>query len=756
MDYGEPADTGTPQSAIALSGPSQRRPAQNGTETQRSKRAKYTSAACNQCKKSKLKCIRRDNESDCQRCLSIGAPCVFVPGVSNSAKDKDKQKDKEDGSQYMKLSEEIAILRQQVTALTGSIRTLAADKSGGSDTRPSGPQHASPIYISTTSQRPGEPRQPQFVGPTRSAFSFNIAETSLTRMGIPTDTPLAMSEGGSMAGSPRDPTPELDSRPGPSRLEPDCLLSFSGDEVIRLLDVFQEEVASVHPFINTKEIVINVPHILEYARNPQPSPAVPRSLGEGSPKIGKKDVHIVKIAIATGIILEAHGKNELSTTLVESVEPDVCRISSDTEVELKDLQIMTMLSLYYFHDDEELLAWRTIGTAAREALEMGLHRKQSLRDNFKDPDARNLAVRAFWCVYVLDRRWSFGTSLSFALIDRDIDPELPEPGEDFPYLRCMVAYGRLCSKVWEALPPFGSPSHSIPKETVAFLDFVTQNWLASIPQDLQLRHPRLGLAPRTQPRVLHRLRVLLYLRGNHMRTLIHRHHVLSAASIMADMQSARLVVDIAQDSIQVLVHLNETSDIFVRQQSVFNYYLLSALAVIFLAVCHAPSTFAEPCRDAFLAAVELVKGFSRRGMASRRLWKSIRGLLPGVKSLGLQSDTEGRQNREVVRRPTVEADTNLQGPAALNTQQPGPSGNVTGAFNNMWAGQGTDLSTGLSSSVPDLFNMSSDLMSLFDAFGQTAGQPLQPDMSAGFFRINEQGLPVGDTGEISRRFQGLI
>jgi hypothetical protein len=27
----------------------------------------------------------------------------------------------------------------------------------------------------------------------------------------------------------------------------------------------------------------------------------------------------------------------------------------------------------------------------------------------------------------LDRRWSFGTSLSFALVDRDIDPELPEP-----------------------------------------------------------------------------------------------------------------------------------------------------------------------------------------------------------------------------------------------------------------------------------------------------------------------------------------
>jgi hypothetical protein len=58
---------------------------------------------------------------------------------------------------------------------------------------------------------------------------------------------------------------------------------------------------------------------------------------------------------------------------------------------------------------------------------MGLHRRKSLFDNFKGIEDRRLATRVFWCVYVLDRRWSFGTSLSFALVDRDIDPELPEP-----------------------------------------------------------------------------------------------------------------------------------------------------------------------------------------------------------------------------------------------------------------------------------------------------------------------------------------
>ena len=65
--------------------------------------------------------------------------------------------------------------------------------------------------------------------------------------------------------------------------------------------------------------------------------------------------------------------------------------------------------------------------AGRETLEVGLHRRASLLENFKDTPERDLAMRCFWCVYILDRRWSYGTSLSFGISDRDIDPQLPEP-----------------------------------------------------------------------------------------------------------------------------------------------------------------------------------------------------------------------------------------------------------------------------------------------------------------------------------------
>ncbi|PSN71389.1 hypothetical protein BS50DRAFT_282037 [Corynespora cassiicola Philippines] len=705
---------------------SRKRPAQDRPDNQR-KRAKYTTVACNQCKKGKIKCIRQEHENACQRCATMGAQCIIMPSSTQSNRKRDRRGRDDDSSR--ETIEEIAALKRQVAALTTTVSSLVMEKTPRSD---NGLQYQSPIYSTTASQSTTEPKEPQFIGPTRPAFSLNIAETSLNNLGIRTDTPRG--DTASTTTSSRESSPEFRSQPSP-RTSFDCLLDIPGDEIFRLLNIYYVEVVSVHPFIDVQNLQATAPEILRGISNNSGS----------NQESQNKDVHILKLAIATALLHEVQGRNDTSSKLMQSVEPNACRISNSSEVELKDLQIMTMLSLYYFHVEEELFAWRAIGTAARQTLEMGLHRKQSFLNNFKTEEARTMANIAFWVVYTLDRRWSFGTSLPFALFDREIDPELPEPGEEFPYLRCLVTYGRLCSKVWEALPPFGSRSQIIPKETEDFLDFLTQNWASSIPSDLRLQHPSLDLNPSSQPRTLRRLRVLLHLRANHMRALIHRHHVLSAADITADIQSAQLVTEVARDSIQVLVHLNETSDIYVRQQSVFNYYLLSSLAIILLAVCHAPGTFAEPCRDAFLAAVELVKGFSRHGSASRRLWKSIRGLIPGVKSLGLRGRSRNKDPLATVTQ------TRSASREASHFSNSTPN---TAEYGNMWTPNDMDLRTDFNGSVPDLFDMSSGLVNLFDAFGQ--GPSFSDGLPDVGFRTNDQDQLEWDANEISRRLQGLI
>lgn len=58
---------------------------------------------------------------------------------------------------------------------------------------------------------------------------------------------------------------------------------------------------------------------------------------------------------------------------------------------------------------------------------MGLHRREVLTHVFSNEEERAWVTKLFWSIYVLDRRWSFGTGMPFALQDADIDPLLPEP-----------------------------------------------------------------------------------------------------------------------------------------------------------------------------------------------------------------------------------------------------------------------------------------------------------------------------------------
>lgn len=343
----------------------------------------------------------------------------------------------------------------------------------------------------------------------------------------------------------------------------------------------------------------------------------------------------------------------------------------------------------------------------------------------------------------------------------------------------MIGYGRLCTIIWKAIMSFGTLVDIISDETIMFLDMKTQEWLESIPAHLQLRHPRLGLASRAQPRVLHRLRALLYLRGNHIRTLIYRHHLLSSSRVKADLRSAWLVVEIAQDSIQVLVHLNATSDIYRRQQSAFHYFLISAMAVIFLAVCHEPVTFAEPCRKSFHAAVKLVRDFSRGSKASNRLWNSIKGLLPRLRTLakrvaeenrdpnqseGSNTDHERKPSRRSLQRaapapvPTrTSADDNsmfnqMSLDGSSSQQRFGPTAITTMSGNDM------DGGADMTGQVPNMFQMSNDLMAIFDVLEQ--GQQLPIDFSMNNSYSDSGVYPpngmMGEPDDISRHFHGLI
>jgi hypothetical protein len=310
-------------------------------------------------------------------------------------------------------------------------------------------------------------------------------------------------------------------------------------------------------------------------------------------------------------------------------------------------------------------------------------------------------------------------------------------------LRCLVSYGRLCSKVWLAFPCFGAAFRNISEDQVSYLDFEIKRWLDSIPQSLRFVHPRLGSETQNQDRIHQQLRTLLYLRGNQMRTLLHRHHVLSCASISNNTAAAGIVVDTAKDTIQVLVHLHESSDIYMRQQVTFNYFLISALSAIFLAVCHAPALYSSQCRDTFYNAIELLRGFAKISTASRRLWESVKGLLPGARTLGLDRSKEQQMSKPTSNFPTSKTHV-------VRHESDGSRTLMEGSHETLVPNQQpVEASAVLDASLTDIYQMSEDLASFYEVFVQGGGGEF--DMGN-----DSSALFAGDSDEVSRSFRGFI
>lgn len=163
--------------------------------------------------------------------------------------------------------------------------------------------------------------------------------------------------------------------------------------------------------------------------------------------------------------------------------------------------------------------------------------------------------------------------------------------------------------------------------------------------------------------------------------------------------------DVAKDTIRVLTHINQTSDLYRTQQVLFNAFLTSALAVLFLAVAHTPALFATEVREEYYMALDLVRGFSKGSYVGKRLWKTIRVLKEVGPKLGLAPKDEDQNHAQSQQQldPNRSAAVAMAGLAGHNVDEM--------ALMQGNSGQGWSIASGASSS-PD--HMANDLTSLFE------------------------------------------
>ncbi|KAJ6185279.1 hypothetical protein N7519_006580 [Penicillium mononematosum] len=620
----------------------------NTNDRPRKKRRKYIAKACNGCKRRKIKC---NGQSPCQRCGRQHIECIYVEDSRDSPHEQDN---------FKLLFDQMRAMQDQITQLSASIRSIAS-----SEHSPGGVS-ATGTYGQFPTQRPirrlSTARETSFQGPTTSAFSFDLAKSSLQQRGI-----VERAEAGDEGDMTQEPSPLASPSAANEGLETrqtlDPLWILPKAEALRLCQVYEEEMGVMYPVLELSELLDQVD--LLYGQNDRV--IEPTGQPDGHNGLSREDVHILRVVFACALTAEASGRSEQAIALFDSVREvqDNCVWGPP---EIKNIIFLTLVSIFYFQMDEEILAWRTVGIVERMCLEKGLHRRETLNQPAIIAAGKDRVLRLFWSIYILDMRWSFGTGMPFALEDTDIDPWLPEPAEKTPYLRVMIRYSRIAAKVWKFISAFNN-TNEIKKEEMNYLDWQVLRWAHAIPDPLRLDHPSSAESENATEgsRSLRRLRALLYLRANQLRMLIHRPVLHTSANVMRYPAESETAVEIAKDTIRFITRLNDTSDIYQLQQVAFNWFLVSALAALFLAVAQAPSQFSGSCKEEFYWALELVKGVSAQSYISRRLWKSIRSLRKLGPQLGL-----GVQKKCVAESEhlNVHDSPALPQPATVDSQTP--------------------------------------------------------------------------------------
>ncbi|KAK9240063.1 fungal-specific transcription factor domain-containing protein [Lipomyces kononenkoae] len=413
----------------------------------------------------------------------------------------------------------------------------------------------------------------------------------------------------------------------------------------KLIQVYESEINCMYPIFEVHELDTKYEDFRQYYEEH----------GNNFPHL--QDLSVIKIilAIATGVT-ETHVAEgrRLYDEVLKMTERNIVAGAAD---------IYTLISLwlihnYQFHTDLESLAYRTICFAAVLAIELGLHQSSKMSQMFPDPIQRERCRALFWCVYVVDRRMAFSTGRPYTLRDEDIDQTSPQMHTSDEailddkriralYLNAMIRYSQVFGRVWKVVNAFNPPRHfTINTDEIDYIEFLIHRWQQSLPPELRLYSATERGEHPSPPQLSRKLQTILYLRHNLMFLHLYRPIMFSTRTIAQHMSYALRAVEIALDSIRELSRLHFETDLYASCQIHYNYFLVSALGVLFTAIIHAPTVFAAPCKKEFNMALDLIKLFSKVSRVGRRLWATVKKLRSVTAAYGIgPTEPDGNPRR---------------------------------------------------------------------------------------------------------------
>ncbi|KAI1878284.1 uncharacterized protein JN550_000466 [Neoarthrinium moseri] len=520
----------------------------------------------------------------------------------------------------------------------------------------------SPVSLNSSPQANGDigPQPPR---PGSTNYYLNLAQELLINSRSANDAGLPDVPGGY---SPATTLRELIANRSNATLG-DVFSRVSWAHWLAFIDIYEDEIALMYPFLNLEN--------LRYSASPasQGGPVNVGAIGlDGQRWIPDGHIEVMLLLLVVVAVLEDPEVSKISDGFTEDIMMNTRRRTYAGDVGEHDIELNILISIYYFMTDRETLAWRTVGHVVRMLQELGYHNSSNLQQRFRSDEAKRRAKKVFWSAYMLDRRWSFGTGLPFGILDSDIDYDVDVMDDTLPsaYLKAMVAYCRIASEVRDS--GLGTVSTSPVKDAARDLaDFRIVEWRRNLPCGLHFT-PDEKFDPMKESRGQYRLRLVLYLRANQMRTVIHRKSALRSGTGHINTSSVNAMVGVAQDTIRILADLVKTSNIYQTQQKTFNHFLESALSSLLLITCCSKSSVDRSCLKEVKLAMSLVQMLSSTSSITRRLRDRLQ-FVAGI-------DTEDMENvmlasgvgSSVARPLGVDAHSSTQ-------DMPSPSTNRTSA-----------------------------------------------------------------------------
>ncbi|KAI5461036.1 hypothetical protein BGZ63DRAFT_489307 [Mariannaea sp. PMI_226] len=361
-------------------------------------------------------------------------------------------------------------------------------------------------------------------------------------------------------------------------------VDLSCDELILLLNVYQNLAGFLYPFLNISSLVQQARQT--WARRPAELTPSNNGVDSTQHQIGSKDVAILKIVAAIALLAEGDGRNDLASSLYRSILPEVETIIWSTKLDLKGLILLPLVSLFHIHQGNWRLAWRFLGNVARIVLELGLNRQIVLERAFPEMGDRTQAINVIWTIFLLNRLVSYLLGVTVAMHNLHLDPTFPGP-INAPYLDAMIEFDRIGTQALDVLMNDKSDDRariSERHEHFAFYQYRLEEWGKRIGTDFQFSSHDAETEVWNE-----QIRILLHLWKDHLQMIVVRSFICDDRCSAAPLDIWASSVSAATDTVQILSRLEYSARSFRFHESKYNHFLIAALGTLLLAVSRGSS-----------------------------------------------------------------------------------------------------------------------------------------------------------------------